>query len=112
MTSIKSNSAALFLLGVAAAGFTALPTAALAQSESGGADETTAAQEERLQDTPISESAMSAEELARRDVTDLSSLGGTVPGLFIGGANLISIRGISGLAAAGASQASATGNLG
>src|SRR5271155_3565227 len=66
---------------------------------------------ERLQDTPISESAMSAGELARRNVTDLSSLGGKVPGLLIGaanatnGTNLISIRGISGLAAAGASQA-------
>ena len=34
MTSIKSNSSAVFLLGVAAAGFTAVPTAALAQSES------------------------------------------------------------------------------
>jgi hypothetical protein len=42
---------------------------------------------ERLQDTPISESAMSAEELARRNVTDLSSLAGTVPGFFIGAAN-------------------------
>ena len=66
---------------------------------------------ERLQDTPISESAMSAGELARRNVTDPSSLAGTVPGLFIGaanatnGTNLISLRGISGLAAAGASQA-------
>jgi hypothetical protein len=88
MTSIKSSSAGLFLLRVAAAGFTALPTAALAQSESSGADKATAAQD---QDTPISESAMSAEELARRGVTDLSSLGGTVPGLFIGGVKLISI---------------------
>jgi len=66
---------------------------------------------ERLQDTPISESAMSAGELARRNVTDPSSLAGTVPGLFIGaanatnGTNLISLRGISGLAAAGASHA-------
>ncbi len=65
----------------------------------------------RLQDTPISESAMSAGELARRNVTDPSSLAGTVPGLFIGapnatnGTNLISLRGVSGLAAAGASQA-------
>ena len=66
---------------------------------------------ERLRDTPISESTMSAEEPARRNVTDLSSLAGRVPRLFIGaanatnGTNLISIRGISGLAAAGASQA-------
>jgi hypothetical protein len=42
---------------------------------------------EGLQDTPISESAMSGEELARRNVTDLSSLAGTVPGFLIGAAN-------------------------
>jgi hypothetical protein len=54
---------------------------------------------------------MSAGELARRNVTDLSSLAGKIRGLLIGAANatnrtkLISIRGISGLAAAGASQA-------
>ncbi|MFT3755703.1 MAG: TonB-dependent receptor [Pseudoxanthomonas sp.] len=59
--------------------------------------------EERLQDVPISISALSAEELAIRGVTDIRSLSANVPSLFIPtpngptGTTQISIRGASGL---------------
>jgi outer membrane receptor for ferrienterochelin and colicin len=39
--------------------------------------------EERLQDVPISISAVGSEELAKRNVSDLSGLAGAVPGLSI-----------------------------
>jgi iron complex outermembrane recepter protein len=58
--------------------------------------------EERLQDVPISISAVGSEELAKRNVSDLSGLAGAVPGLSItnftgfNASNLVAIRGISG----------------
>jgi iron complex outermembrane receptor protein len=58
--------------------------------------------EERLQDVPISISALGSEELAKRQVDDLSSLRGAVPGLSIShftgfnASNLVAVRGISG----------------
>ena len=70
--------------------------------------------EERLQDVPISITAVGSEELAARGVSDLQALGSTVPGLFISGSsasngtNTLSIRGISGQPLPiGASQATA-----
>ena len=69
---------------------------------------------ERLQDVPISITAIGGEELADRGVVDLSDLAAGVPGLAITGfagvnaSNLVSIRGVSGqLAPIGASQATA-----
>ncbi|CAN5294811.1 TonB-dependent receptor [soil metagenome] len=60
--------------------------------------------EERVQNVPISISAIGSEELAQRSIGDLQQLAGAVPGLFItgqagqGASNLIAIRGISGQA--------------
>ncbi len=59
--------------------------------------------EERLQDVPISISALDSEELAIRGVTDIRSLSANVPSLFIPapagptGTSQIAIRGASGL---------------
>ena len=126
MTAIRNKKSGPITLAVLAAGLSVLNTGALVQSTTpAGADSGSTAldaasktekrsdevqtvvvtaqyRKERLQDIPISMSALSSEDLSRRSVTDLSSLSGLVPGLFISGSNgangtnLISIRGISG----------------
>ncbi|MFT3755711.1 MAG: TonB-dependent receptor plug domain-containing protein [Pseudoxanthomonas sp.] len=55
---------------------------------------------ERLQDVPISITAIGSEELALRHVNDLKSLSATVPGLLIAkavGTNIVALRGVSGM---------------
>jgi iron complex outermembrane recepter protein len=98
---------------LAATSVLAIGTSAYAQEGAGAeveaADEnpneivvTAQRREERLQDVPISISAVSSEELSKRSVTDLSGLAGAVPGLSIthftgfNASNLVAIRGISG----------------
>ena len=69
---------------------------------------------ERLQDVPISITALNSDELQRRGVSDVSDLAGTVPGLNIttsagqNSTNLVSLRGVAGQPLTiGASQATA-----
>jgi len=70
--------------------------------------------EQNLQDVPISISAVSSQDLARRNISDLTDLRGQVPGLSIGGSaganasNVFAIRGVPGLVQAiGSGQATA-----
>jgi iron complex outermembrane receptor protein len=70
--------------------------------------------QQNLQDVPIAISAVTADDLSRRNVTDITDLRGQVPGLSIGGAaganasNVFSIRGVPGLVQAiGSGQATA-----
>ena len=120
MTVSKDARLAVSAIGLAAAMVGAGVSPAHAQTASGAeptdGDIVVTAQrrEERLQDVPISISAIGSEELAARGVSDLSALGATVPGLSISGSggsngtNLLSIRGISGQPLPiGASQATA-----
>lgn len=129
---IHSRSTWLFL-GVAGAGLIGMFSAAPAAAQSVPADSVNEAApqasdepsegeilvtaqrySERLQDVPISISAITGDQLAERGITDLKALSGTVPSLFISGSaglngsNIISIRGLSGQPLAiGASQATA-----
>lgn len=81
------------------------------ETDSGEILVTAQRREERLQDVPISITAVGSEEIARRQVADISQLTGAIPGLTIGGAagsnasNIITIRGVTGLVQAiGGSQ--------
>jgi iron complex outermembrane receptor protein len=81
------------------------PSDAAGDGAGGGLEEivvTAQRRAERLQDVPISISAIGSEALAARGVNDLTSLNGAVPGLNITGfaaanaSNLVSLRGVAG----------------
>ncbi len=109
----------LALAAASIAGVTA--PAALAQTapsvESANSDEivvTAQRREERLQDVPISITALGTEALSDAHITNINELRGTVPGLSVssgaqfGGSGVFSMRGVSGqLVALGASGGTA-----
>jgi len=90
------------------------PSAAASNGQPDNTDIVVTAQRrsERLQDVPISITAVGNDDLAKRGIVDVTQLSGAVPGLTIGGAaggnagNILSIRGVTGLVQAiGAGQA-------
>ena len=97
---------AVLAVGLATPGYAQVtdqrPVAAEDDASSGDIIVTAQRRAERLQDVPIAISAISSEDLSNRNVVDLTSLRGSVPGLTVstsGGvnaSNLVSIRGITG----------------